>query len=225
MCDLPKAERDRLRGRDEVMEKATHDNGTERHPRAAIGRRADLVDRLRRGEPAAGRTLYAEVGPLVNRLVWRFLGADQEHDDVVQEVFVAVLGSIKKLKDPEMLDQWVASVTVNVVRREIRSRTYRRRVKLVPDSRHEWQGVPVSGEKMAFLRSFYGLLDRVSAGDRITFVLHYMEGYTLPEVAALAGYSLATAKRRIARARSWFEQEVLADPILASHVPGGDYEN
>lgn len=55
-------------------------------------------------------------------------------------------------------------------------------------------------------------LDEALAGieprDRAAWLLHRIEGYSLPDVAELVGTSLATVKRRIAR----------AEVLVAAHV-------
>jgi hypothetical protein len=80
-----------------------------------------FVDGLRRGDPATTRALHERFGRLVNRLVWRMLGADLDHDDVVHDVFVNILKSVKSLRDPSSLYAWVYGVTVNTGTRYTRA--------------------------------------------------------------------------------------------------------
>lgn len=175
---------------------------------------AQIVEGLARGSPSAGRALYDRYGDLVNRLVWRLLGADPEHDDVVHLTFVNVLGSIHKLKNPDSLRSWITGVTVNTVRKEIRSRRYRRILHLVPE---EPPDASEPGDE-DLVRRIYAALERVGADERIAFTLHHVEGQSLPEVAAVTGGSLATVKRRIARARKTMVRELERDARLASAV-------
>jgi RNA polymerase sigma-70 factor, ECF subfamily len=51
------------------------------------------------------------------------------------------------------------------------------------------------------LAAVYDVLDRMSVVDRMAFVLHHIEGETLESVARICRCSLATVKRRVARAR------------------------
>ena len=50
-------------------------------------------------------------------------------------------------------------------------------------------------------------------------MLHYVDRHSLPEIAQLCGYSLSTAKRRLARATSRFEAILAASPDLAMVLP------
>jgi RNA polymerase sigma-70 factor (ECF subfamily) len=176
-----------------------------------------IIEGLRASRPGAARSLYDRYEELVNRLVWRTLGADPEHDDVVQQVFLNVLNSIHKVKNPAVLRSWITSVTVNTVRRELRSRKYRRIFTLMPDVAAEVDHqIPSSDRKL--LRSAFTILRRMNIDDRMAFTLHLIEGQTLSEVAGSTGVSLATVKRRIARAKSAFVREVKKDAHLLSLV-------
>ncbi len=66
----------------------------------------------------------------------------------------------------------------------------------------------------------YTILDRLPADERIAFVLRFVEHHPLAEVAELTRCSLATAKRRIARATKAFDEFAAEDPDLAALTMG-----
>ena len=68
------------------------------------------------------------------------------------------------------------------------------------------------------LSRFYAVLDRINAQDRTLFVLRFMEGLGLLEVAAAAELSLATTKRRLTRVWAKVRLLVERDPILAEYI-------
>jgi len=175
----------------------------------------ELIEGLRQRDPRAANALHHRYGPRINRWVWHMLGGDPEHDDVVHQVFVSILASIGKVRDPSSLDAWVDSVCVRTVRKEIRHRRYRRWV--TPSSEAVDRAVdPHHPAQQVHIRRFYHLLDRMRPDDRIVLVLRYLEGCTLAEVADAGGYSLATAKRRLKRARAELKKRALEDPVLVS---------
>ena len=61
----------------------------------------------------------------------RLLGADSEHDDVVQESFLQIIAGVHRVRDAAALPRWVVAVTVNTVRTHLRRRRVRRVVMLV----------------------------------------------------------------------------------------------
>lgn len=164
-----------------------------------------VIDGAARGEAASVLIVHDRFGPMVNRLVWRLLGADGEHDDVVHDVFVNVLESIGAVKSPVLLEEWIAGVTVNTVRRELRRRAFYRIFRFGPGPAREL-AVSSNAEARLALKRFYEVLDGMAANDRIVFALRFVEGRSLAEIGAVCGCSLAAVKRRLKRARARFER-------------------
>ena len=77
----------------------------------------------------------------------------------------------------------------------------------------------LSGKSVGALARFYKILDRVNATDRAAFVLRFMEGLELTEVAAALKLSLATTKRRLARVWARVMLLVERDPVLVHYGP------
>jgi RNA polymerase sigma-70 factor (ECF subfamily) len=181
-----------------------------------------IVEGLRRGSPEAALLLYDRVSARVNRLVWRLLGADSEHDDVVHQVFVNALSSVGGLRDPAALDAWIVGVVCNTVRRELRRRRFRSlfRLEAAPPDACAPGADPETG---MVARRFYAALEALGANERIAFTLRVVDGCPLQEVAAMCGCSLAAAKRRIASATARLQSVAARDPVLdrwmRSHRP------
>ena len=134
---------------------------------------------------------------------------------MVNQVFIQIIVSVGKLKNVASLGDWITGVTVNTVRKEIRRRKYRRILTPVAELPEPRVGSGDSDQKV-LIRSVYAVLGRMSAEDRVVFVLRFVEGYTLDEVAKIGSYSLATAKRRVVRAKKEFSKRAMKDPFLAS---------
>ena len=60
------------------------------------------------------------------------------------------------------------------------------------------------------------LLGSLKDKDRVLFVMRYMEGTSLKEIASCTGYSLATVKRRLIKAREALLKKASRDDVLAS---------
>ncbi len=183
----------------------------------------EIIRGLAHGDKAAARALYDRFGDMVNNLVWRLMGTDMDHDDVVQQAFLNVIASIGRIENPQALSAWVIRITVNTVRKEIRSKKYRRILRLEPDL----PDVPSSRlgpESQAVVRSFYSVVNRMGATERIHFVLRFVEGYTVREIASMLACSPTTVKRKVSRAREFFMKEARQDSFLASALeePGDE---
>jgi RNA polymerase sigma-70 factor (ECF subfamily) len=163
----------------------------------------ELLQRLQRDRAATGALLHDRFGGEVNGLVWRLLGADQEHDDIVHLVFCRLISHAHRVREADKLAGWVRSVTVNTVYSELRKRGVRRLFVATQARRpEEFEDAATSLESRDLLARVYTVLDRLPAADRMAFSLRYVEGKQLSEVATLCGCSLATVKRRVGRAEA-----------------------
>lgn len=170
----------------------------------------ELVRRLGEGDRKAREQLFDLYAADVNRVVWRLLGADREHDDLVQQCFVNILKSVRTLREPDSLRAWVTSVAIRTVRHELRKRKVRRIVSLHRDP-PERVSRPADHEGRSVLQRAFEVLDGLPSDDRIAFCLRYIDEQPLAEVAKLSECSLATAKRRIARAKAAISAELGED--------------
>lgn len=186
------------------------------------GSKAQLLARLRGGGPEAGALLFDLFSDDVNRVVRRVMGQDRDHDDLVQEIFYQLLSSVSRLRDADRLRAWVMQVAVNTLRSEIRRRRVRRLVfapRPADPARVRTTGADHDGR--ALLQRTYALLDRLPANERIAFTLRHVDERPLQELAELCGCSLATIKRRLARAERRFERLASRDPDLADRLSRG----
>jgi RNA polymerase sigma-70 factor (ECF subfamily) len=177
----------------------------------------EIVAGVLRGDPFAGKALVERFTPLIDGRIWRLMGADSEHRDIVQQVFQQVVYTLTQLDDPQALEAWVSQVTINVVLKELRRRRYRRLVGFATDYVEQTPDTRSVERRLEVIRGF-AILKKMRADDRVAFVLRFVEGMALDEVAGIMGCSLATAKRRIRRARERFLKKALKDAFLAPLV-------
>src|SRR5690606_6260444 len=175
----------------------------------------ELLQTLQREPELGGRRLFKRYSREVNQQVWRLLGADPEHNDVVQQVFLKVLLQHHTLRDPDKLGAWIQVITVNTIYQELRRRERQRWLRL------SWRPPQLHGdlvqemEARDFLLAALGLIGRLPGKERIVFSLRFVEGKTVPEIAMLCGFSEGTTKRRLSAALERFERLVSGHRELA----------
>jgi RNA polymerase sigma-70 factor (ECF subfamily) len=178
-----------------------------------------LADLLRSGSREAATAVYDRFSVAVNRWVWRLLGADPEHDDIVQQVFVKILRAGRNLRESDKLAGWVHAITVNAVHGELRRRQVRRFFgRDNPPAILHGDFVREVEVRDLLVRA-KSVIDKLPPAERIAFMLHYVERQSASEIAELCGYSLSTAKRRLASAARRFEAIVAASPELSRVLP------
>jgi RNA polymerase sigma-70 factor, ECF subfamily len=179
-----------------------------------------LVGAILAGERAAGAALYDRHHVYVRRVLMRVLGPDADLHDLVQDVFVAAIDSVALLADPRALRAWLAGISVNCARAELRRRTRSRLSWPLFGELPEVAAAVTDPEISEALRATYRVLNCLSVDERIPFALRFIDGMDLLEVAAACGVSLATTKRRIASARKKFINIAQTQPELRDWVQG-----
>jgi RNA polymerase sigma factor (sigma-70 family) len=165
---------------------------------------ADLVRRIRAGDPGAIDGLYERFRRPAFALARRILADDVLAEDVLQDVFVTVW------RDPGAFDRsrgsvasWVLTMVhhkaVDAVRREESHR--RRKARAEEDLA---RSVPIATRDVEDEVLSRGVSERVRAAlgglpgvQREALALAYYGGYTQREVAALTGAPLGTVKTRM----------------------------
>lgn len=190
----------------------------------AFSTQAALARALVAGNPAAARALWDRYALLVRRLLQRSL-LDDGVDDVVQEAFLRVYRRVDRLREPDKLRSFVVGVTMRVAREELRRRRVRRWLRLTPSGDvPEAGGPPADHAAAEALARLDELLGRLDDETRLVFVLRFVEDVPATEIAETLGCSLATAKRRVKRAREKVGLMAERDPLLrkwASDDEGG----
>jgi len=155
--------------------------------------------------------LYADYAQLVAWFASRLLTHQEEVEDVVQEVFLIAATKLDGLTDPPQIRGWLKTVALRRASRRLRWARVRARLGLAPSDEGLEELVvsrEASPEDRAALRELLHALARMPVDLRIAWSLRHMHQESLEDVAALAGCSLATAKRRIAAAQERIEREL-----------------
>ena len=181
----------------------------------------ELVGALRAGDPEAPAALWARYSPSVGRVLAKALGPSLEIEDLTQEVFLRVFGRLPSLRDPSALRAFVLAVAMNVLKWELRRRWVGRRIRLsgtgtLPDI----ESTSTDAEARHALRRCYRILDSLPTKERMAFVLRYMEGMTIDEVATALDVSISTAKRWVSRGATKVTEQVMCDADLCAFFAG-----
>lgn len=189
---------------------------------AFVGDDAALVEGFRRGDPGARAALYDRHADHVHRVLYRILGVHPDLADLHHDVFVRAIGSIGRLEDPAALKGWLTMIAVHVAHTAITRRKRRGWLWFLPgEELPEMESNTASSEVRDALRATYAVLDTLPADERIAFALRFIDGMELTEVAAACDTSLATIKRRLARATERFGAEARKQPVLEPWLDGG----
>ncbi|MBN2802132.1 MAG: sigma-70 family RNA polymerase sigma factor [Deltaproteobacteria bacterium] len=178
----------------------------------------DYVNGLITGDRDICAAFFDRYHKQINGLVHKFLGPDQEHEDLVNTVFLNILSYASKIRDPQALQSLISTITIKTVQKEIRKRQYRRKRVLFSDMplensiHNESHDNPIDND--AFTKKIFRILYTFPPDEHVHFVMHYLEGYTFEEISQITGCSLSTAKRKGKSCKKRFMENLDKDETL-----------
>jgi RNA polymerase sigma factor (sigma-70 family) len=161
-----------------------------------------LVIRCQLGEREAFTELVRGWHPAVERYVGRMLG--RPDDDVVQEVWLAVVKGLPRLRRPDRFAPWLFTVARRAVMNRLRDAYAHPEPEPVGDvpGQDEAEGV-VNRETLA------GALAGIPAREREVLLLFYLEDLPLEACAQICAVPVGTVKSRLNRARLLLRRELV----------------
>lgn len=145
------------------------------------------------GSDAHVHRVVEQWSPLLLRLSYSYLGSTADAEDVVQEVFLTLLERGKPFKDTEHEKAWLIKVTVNKCKNCLKAAWRSRRSPMSAEA-----AAPAPEEPLGVLEAVMALPPLY----RIPVHLHYCEGWSTGEIAAMLGVSPVTARTRLHRGRA-----------------------
>lgn len=162
------------------------------------------IERARRGDRDAFRTLVDRHARAIFRLAFRMTGNEPDAEDIVQETFLKAWKQMAKFDGRAGFGTWVHRICANCALDHIRARK-RSKDRMTPDDvlAQAAAGTP-SPERMAQSSQINAMLgaalDDLSAMERAAFVLRHYEGLGIEEISAALGVQTGAAKHSVFRA-------------------------
>jgi RNA polymerase sigma-70 factor (ECF subfamily) len=170
-----------------------------------------LLERLRRGEPAAVGEVYDRHQAAVQAFARRLVGDAAAAQDLVHEVFVSLPKAIHGYRADAPLKTFLLSIAVNHARHHLRAAA-RRRVAMERFAR-EAPGALDAGQERAAMNRDLGCelsraLDALPLDQRVAFVLCEVEERSSKEAAEIVGAPEATVRTRLFHAKRKLREEL-----------------
>ncbi|GGM27060.1 RNA polymerase sigma factor [Dactylosporangium sucinum] len=161
-----------------------------------------LVVRCQLGEREAFAELVRGWHPTVERYVRRMLGGPD--DDVVQEIWLAVVRGLPRLRRPDRFTPWLFTVARRAVMNRLREAYVRPEPEPIDDVRGEDEAEGVVNREL-----LAGALAELPAREREVLLLFYLEDLPLETCAQICAVPVGTVKSRLNRARRLLRQELV----------------
>jgi RNA polymerase sigma-70 factor (ECF subfamily) len=157
------------------------------------------VQQARTGEPAAWDVLFRRYQLPLYVYVFELVHNEQASLDVVQEVFIKAARYIQTLRDDAKFGSWLFGIAHQQCakhwREHIRTETLlREAAEASVDDSESPEEFLVREEQQA---EFMTLLNDLPAVQRSVLLLHYIEDFSLEEIASITESQIGTVKSRL----------------------------
>jgi RNA polymerase sigma-70 factor (ECF subfamily) len=151
------------------------------------------------GEPEAWDILFRRYQLPLYVYVFELVHDEQTSLDLVQETFIAAIRHIGSLRDDEKFGSWLFGIAHQKCIQRWRKQN-REEILLdeIPDAPDEFENSPddllIRQEQEA---EFMNLLNQLPLPQRLVLLLHFVEDFSLEEIAGITETQLGTVKSRL----------------------------
>jgi RNA polymerase sigma-70 factor (ECF subfamily) len=166
------------------------------------------VREARNGEADAWGALLKRYRLPLYAYVFELLHDEQTTTDLVQEAFINAARHIGSLRDDEKFGSWL----FNIAHQKCVQFWRRRHPEEIPlDAQdEEFAGLDIGPQELLIRKEqeeeFMKILNQLTLPHRSVILLHFVEDFSLDEIASITGTQLGTVKSRMHYARKAFKK-------------------
>jgi RNA polymerase sigma-70 factor (ECF subfamily) len=184
---------------------------------AASGEEA-LLSALKHRNPRAVVVFFERYQHEVRNVLTRLMGASPDVADAMQDTFIRALNGVPHVREALALRMWLRRVAMSVAFDHLRQRRRTRWYYWVDCSAVDERVDFTNAEDHAVFCDIHRVIDKMPDRERTAFYLRYVDEMELKEVAVACRVSVATVKRRLARANLRFRTLAQHQPDLADFL-------
>ncbi|MBQ8830704.1 MAG: RNA polymerase sigma factor [Oscillospiraceae bacterium] len=143
--------------------------------------------------------VYDMHADMLYRLALSYLQNNEDAQDAVQDVFIKYATASDIYRDEEHKKAWLIRVTVNRCNDMLRRRKLRTHIPLE-------EAYDVAAKHEESDSDIMKCLEKIPLKNRAAVILHYLEGYSVEETAAVLKISVSAVKMRLKRGREALQE-------------------
>ncbi len=143
---------------------------------------------------------YEKYADILYRLALTHLKNPHDAEDTVQDVFIKYMNHFSIFADEEHERAWLIRTTVNRCYDLLRYNSRR-----THESLDEIADVAAADEELH--TEIFQLLEKIPAKNKTVIILHYLEGFSIEEIARMLRISSSAVKMRLSRGREQMKEE------------------
>ena len=144
---------------------------------------------------------YEKYADMLYRLALSHLKNKEDAEDTVQEVFIKYMHHFIPFTDEEHERAWLIRITVNRCYDLLRYKSKRNHEAL--DEITE-----MAAEEKELNTEIFQILEKLPVKNKTAMILHYLEGFSVEEIALMLHVSVSAVKMRLSRGREQMKEEI-----------------
>ncbi|HEU0299379.1 MAG TPA: sigma-70 family RNA polymerase sigma factor [Longimicrobium sp.] len=169
-----------------------------------------LVERVRRGDPAAFDALVTRYLRRAFAVAYRLLGNREDAEDLVQETFMAVLQKIDRFERGRPFSPWFFRILVNRGLNARKARAVRATDEIPGDAAAAGASPERHAEQAELRARLRRAMEALPERQRVIVELFELEGFGGPEIAEILEISDGTVRWHLHEARKALRQALAA---------------
>ena len=181
---------------------------------------AELLARIRQGDPAACSQCIEDHAPGIFRLALRLTQNEADAEDILQETFISAFKSIATFEGRAGLGTWLYRIAYNTAMMKLRKQNPplvsvddvlapAEGSFTVPQQLFDWCCLPETDfETEEVHAELQQAIVDLPETLRTVFILRELEGLSTVESAEVLGISDSAVKKRLERARLWLRERL-----------------
>ena len=179
-------------------------------------RLTEVVEQASKGNRLAFERLIDRFQGDIYRMIYYRVRARMDAEDLTQDVFIRAYRNIFRLREPDRIRSWLFTIAVNRVNDYLRNKRVRSIFKssaegadFYTETSHP-QEQPEALEQILkedFWRQIEHIAKTLSKMEREVFMLRFLDGLSIYEIAGILKKSESTVKTHLYRALTKFKKE------------------
>ena len=149
-------------------------------------------------------TAYSNYADMLYRLALSYLNHKEDAEDVVQEVFTKYMCGLHFPMDETHEKAWFIRVTINHCHDSLRRRKHRMHSSID-------EVVELPGKENELSLELREMLQKLPEKYKTVIILHYLEGFSVQEIATIIGAGTSAVKMRLLRGRELLKDELIKE--------------
>lgn len=176
---------------------------------------AEIISKIKEGDALAFKKLYEQYAPKFKGIAFRYVGNENEANDLIQEAFVKVYKSINSYKGDGNFEGWMKRILVNsclnYIKRE-KKYAFDFDATLIEQPSTKWDSAI---SEMSF-EEIVAVINQLPVGYKTVFNLAVFDGYSHKEIGEMIGITESASRSQLSKAKNKLKEELKKLNILSS---------